>query len=151
VYPGSYGGIYYFRVTATDVAGNVGAPVTSGGTSVPYDQSKASFSHGWSTASKSTAFMGSYKYTAHAAAYASLALTKGTLYLVANTGPKLGKIAVYFRGHKVATIDTYSKTARVRQAIKLVKFSGSGAGTVKIVNLATAHRPRIEVDGFAVR
>jgi hypothetical protein len=96
-------------------------------------------------------FMGSYKYTTKRGAYATFTLRKGTLYLVASTGPTLGKIAVYFRGRYVRTISTYSSTVRRRQVLKLATFSGSTSGTVKIVNLATSHRPRIEVDGFAVR
>ncbi len=151
VFPGISGSTYYFRVRATDAAGNVGPYVTSVGTSVPFDQTSASYSSGWKTGSRSSDFLGSYKYTTSSGRYASFKLSRGTLDLVANTGPGLGKFAVYFRGRKIATVDTYSRTNRVRQVLKLVKFSGSGTGTVKIVNLATSHRPRIEIDGFVAR
>jgi hypothetical protein len=152
-YTGTYGQTYYFQVQATDAAsiGHKSAYVTSGGTTVPYDQSKAKFSSGWATQSRSSAFMGSFKYTSRRSAYSTLTLSKGTLYLVANMGPKFGKLTVYFRGHRVRTIDTYSRTSKTRQLIKLTSFTGHGSGTVKIVNQATSRRSRVEVDGFAFR
>jgi hypothetical protein len=151
VFTGSYGSTYYYRIRATDVAGNTSGWATSGGTTVPYDQSKAHFSSGWRTGPRKSAFMGSYKYSTRRNAYATFSLSKGSLYLVTTMGPKFGKVAVYFRGHKVRVLDTYSPTMKYRQLRKIATFSGHGAGTVKLVNLATSSRPRIELDGFAVR
>jgi len=148
---GSGGTTYYFRVRAADRAGNAADWTNSAGSSFPNDQSKASFSSGWKTISRSSAFMGSVKYATRSGASASFKLSRGVLYLVAATGPKLGKAAVYFRGKRVATIDTYSKSGKQRQTFKIATFSGSSASTVKVVNLATSHRPRLEIDGFAVR
>lgn len=152
VYSGTAGSTYYFRALAVDIPGNVGAwSAPSVGTCVPYDQTKASFSHGWATVSRSSAYLGSAKYTTHSGSYANLTLTKGTVYLLATVGPKMGKLAVYYRGRRVGTIDTYSKTTRYRRVFKLATYAtGSGSSTIKIVNLATHNRPRIEVDGFAL-
>jgi hypothetical protein len=151
VFTGSLGSTYYFRSRATDVAGNTSEWKTTSGTTVAYDQSKAHFSHSWKSGTRSSAFMGSYKYSTARNAYATFTLSKGSLYLVTTLGPKNGKMAIYFRGRKVRTLDTYSKTTKYRQLRKIATFSGHGAGTVKIVNLATSHRPRIEIDGLAVR
>jgi hypothetical protein len=152
IFPGSAGATYYLRVSATDVAGNTNSPVTSSGTSVPYDQNKASFSHGWSTYSSSSRYGGSVKYTTHSGGYANFTLSKGVLYLVATTSPKMGKVAVYYRGRRVTTIDTYSKTTKYRQTFKIATYAkGAKPSAVKLVNLATSHRPRVEIDGFALR
>jgi len=151
IYTGHDGSTYYFRVRSTDVAGNTGAWVTSGGTTLPYDQTRAHFSSGWATGYRYSAYMGSYRYTSRRNSYATFTLSKGMAYLLTSTGPTFGKLAVYFRGHYVRTISTYSSTTKRRQLIRIATFSGSGPGTVKIVNLATSHRPRVEFDGFAVR
>lgn len=150
-FAGSSGQTYYFRIRAIDGAGNYSPYMTSVGTSVPYDQTSASYSSGWRTASRSGDFLGSYRYATSSGRYLNFRLSRGTLYLVANTGPKFGKAAVYFRGRKVATIDTYSRTSKVRQVFKLARFSGSSASMVKVVNLGTYRRSRIEIDGFIVR
>jgi hypothetical protein len=152
IFTGAAGSTYYFRVRSTDVAGNVSAWVESNSSAVPFDQTKASFSHSWSTFSSSVRYLGSAKYTTHSGAYANFSLTKGVLYLVTTTGAKNGKVKVYYRGHYVTTIDTYSKTTKYRQVFKLATYSkGSGASTVKLVNQATHNRPRLEIDGFALR
>jgi len=148
---GSSGKTYYFRVLARDVAGNESTYVTSVGTSVPYDQTKASYGSYWKTVSRSSDFNGSYKYSTRSGAYAKFRLSRGTLYAVANTGTNKGKFAVYFRGKRIATISTYSTSSKTRRVFKLVKFSGSSPSDVKIVNLATSGHPRVELDGFIVR
>jgi len=152
VFTGTAGATYYFRSRSVDVAGNESGWVTSTSSKVPYDQTKASFSHSWSTLKSSARYLGTAKYTTKSGAYANFTLSKGVLYVIATTGPKYGKFAVYYRGHKVKTIDTYSKTTKYRQAFQVVTYAkGAKASAVKIVNLATHNRPRVEIDGFALR
>jgi hypothetical protein len=151
-FTGTAGATYYFRVRSVDVAGNESPWVVSNSSKVPYDQTKASFSHGWSTLTSASRYLGSAKYTTASGAYANFTLSKGVLYVVVTTGPKNGKFAVYYRGRKVATIDTYSKTTKYRQTFQVATYAkGTKASAVKIVNLGTRNRPRIEIDGFALR
>jgi len=152
VFAGTAGSCYYFRVRSIDVAGRTGAWVTSNSSKVPYDQTKGTFSSGWSTLRRSASYLGGAKYTTRSGAYANFTLSKGVLYVVTTTGPKYGKFAVYYRGRRVTTIDTYSKTTKYRQVFQIATYAkGSKPSAVKIVNLATRNRPRIEVDGFALR
>jgi hypothetical protein len=146
---GVAGNTYTYQVRASDAAGN-SSPWFTASTSVPYDQTKMSFSSSWKTYTRSTFYLGSVRYTSTHNAYAKVTIGRGILYLVVSTGPKLGRLAVYNGSHLVKTIDTYSRTARVRQVVRIATFSGSRS-SIKLLNLATSHRPRIEVDGFVVR
>jgi hypothetical protein len=149
---GALGSNNYFRVRAFDAAGNVGAWSAPASAVVPFDQGKAHFSGSWKTARSSAYYLGSSRYSTKKGSAATLSFTKGTLYLVAKTGPKMGKMAVYLGGGKVATVSLYSKTTKYRQVIRLLsRSSGTRARTVKLVNLGTKGRSRVEIDGFALK
>lgn len=47
---------------------------------------------------------------------------------------------------KKVTVDTYSKTAINRTIVYQVALPGTATRTAKIVNLATAGHPRIDLD-----
>lgn len=151
-FPGSAGKSYYFRVLATDAAGNTGTLYTSAASVVPFDQTQATYSSRWSTVQRTSAYRGSARYTTHNAAYADFKLSKGTLYLVTTTGPKNGKVKVYYRGHLVKTVDTYSKTAGYRKVFQIATYTtGAAASNVRLVASLTRSRSRVEIDGFALR
>jgi hypothetical protein len=151
-FTGAAGSNNYFRVRSTDAAGNVGAWSAEACTVVPFDQSKARFSGSWKTARSSVYYSGSSRYATKKGGYATLPFTKGTLYLVAKTGPKMGKMAVYLGGGKVGTVSLYSKSTKYRQVFKLFsRSSGTKAKTAKLVNLGTKGRSRVEIDGFALK
>jgi hypothetical protein len=57
-----------------------------------------------------------------------------------------GSAAVYIDGVKKATVNTYSATAVNRQIVYQVVLPGTATHIVKIVNLATAGHPRIDLD-----
>jgi len=142
----------YFRARAISAAGRVGPYTATRQTVVPYDQSKARFSSGWKTSTSSGYYLGSTRYTTKKGASTSLSFTKGTLYLVARTSPKLGKIAVYYRGSKVATVNLHSTKTKYRQVFRILSRStGTKSYTVKLVNLGTKNHTRVEVDGFAIK
>lgn len=160
-YDGSFGGgsgvtSSYF-VTATDCAGNVSAPVhipaamqaiqDDGSTSV-FPRGTLTYTGTWSvsnctcwsalTTRKTSEKNASASYTAEFAAGDYVAL-------VMATGPDRGKFDVYVDGVKKTTVDTYSATKVNRKVVWLRKV-GVGTHTIKIVNLATAGRPRIDLD-----
>jgi len=146
------GANYYFRVRATDVAGNEGAWSTVRQTVVPYDQGRLRVSANWKTVAGSFYYLGSSRYATTKGASATLSFTRGTVYLVAKTSPKLGKIAVYYRGRRVGTVDLHSNTTKYRQVFRIASSStATTPGTVKLVNLGTKDHARIEVDGFAIK
>jgi hypothetical protein len=68
--------------------------------------------------------------------------------LVMAKGPGRGKAAVYFDGALATTVDTYAK-ANINRVIMWDKaLTGSANHTVKVVNLATPGRPRIDIDAY---
>jgi len=147
---GVVGAPCYFRVRARDAAGNVGGYATSAGTTFPYDQTRAKYSSGWKTIGASAAYLGSVRRSARSGAYATASTPKGTLYLVVTTGPKGGKVKVYYRGKYVATKSTYSKTTKYRQLVRIGTYTRS-SNSFKFTALTSSSRPRVEIDGFAVR
>lgn len=62
-------------------------------------------------------------------------------------GPDRGKAAVFIDGVKVTTVDTYSPTA-VNTTVVWRQTVSNAYHTVRIVNLATAGHPRIDIDAF---
>jgi hypothetical protein len=95
----------------------------------------------WAT-SRCTCFSGgTTRKTTQAGASVSFQGSGHHVGLVMAKGPDRGKANVYVNGVLKATVNTYS-TTKVNRA---VVWNGS-AGTIKIVNLATAGHPRIDLD-----
>jgi hypothetical protein len=70
--------------------------------------------------------------------------------LVMTKGPGRGKAKVYVNGAYTATIDLASSTTKYRVVVWQKTWSTVGTRTVKIVNLATSGRPRIDLDALAL-
>jgi len=68
--------------------------------------------------------------------------------LVMAKGPARGKAAIYFDGTRVKTVDTYAEKNTNRVVMWDKELTGTGDHTVKVVNLATPGRPRIDIDAY---
>ena len=68
--------------------------------------------------------------------------------LVMAKGPTRGKAAIYFDGAYQTTVDTYAAANTNRVVMWDKGLAGSANHTIKVVNLATAGRPRIDIDAF---
>jgi hypothetical protein len=66
--------------------------------------------------------------------------------LIMAKGPARGKASVYVDGVYRATVDTYAAGNVNRVVVWEAEFAGTANHTVKVVNQATAGRPRIDVD-----
>jgi hypothetical protein len=142
----------YFRVRAYDIAGNVGDWSPQALTLVPFDETKLKYSSGWKKGTNSNYYMGSARINTKKGGSAGLPFTKGTLWLVTKTGPKMGKMAVYLGSKKVATVNLYSATTKYRQTLKILSRStGTKAATVKLVNLGVSGHKKVEIDGFVLQ
>jgi hypothetical protein len=64
--------------------------------------------------------------------------------LVMHKGVGRGKFQVWVNGVLRSTVDTYAKTDQPRMVV--YQTAVTGTTTIKLVNLATAGRPRIDVD-----
>ena len=76
--------------------------------------------------------------------------TRAHLGLVMTEGPGHGAVKVYLDGVFKATIDTYSKTWKYRTYVYDFAVPTAGAHTVKLVNVGTKGRPRIDVQGMGI-
>lgn len=68
--------------------------------------------------------------------------------LIMAKGPARGKAAIYLDGTRVKTVDTYAPENSNRIVIWDVELSGSAGHEIKVVNLATPGRARIDVDAY---
>jgi hypothetical protein len=68
--------------------------------------------------------------------------------LIMAKGPARGRAAIYFDGAYVTTVDSYASTNTNRVVMWDKGLLGSADHTIKVVNLATAGRPRIDVDAY---
>lgn len=74
----------------------------------------------------------------------------GHLGLVMTKGPGHGAVKLYLDGALKATIDTYSSAYQYRNYVYDFGPLTPGAHTVKLVNVGTKGRPRIDVQGMAL-
>ena len=72
------------------------------------------------------------------------------LGLVMTKGPGHGAVRLYLDGVLKATIDTKAATYRYRQYVYDFGPLAPGAHTVKLVNVGTSGRPRIDVQGMGL-
>jgi hypothetical protein len=74
----------------------------------------------------------------------------GHLGLVMTKGPGHGAVRLYLDGVLKATVDTYSSTWKYRSYVYDFGPLKAGAHTVKLVNVGTAGRPRVDVQGIGL-
>ena len=70
--------------------------------------------------------------------------------LVMAKAPDRGKAAIFVDGLRVATVDTRAASKLNRTVVWRSAFDGRGWHTVRVVNLATAGRTRIDIDAFVM-
>ena len=68
--------------------------------------------------------------------------------LVMAKGPSRGKAAVYFDGKFATTVDTSAKSNTGRVVVWDKQLAGITNHTIRVVNLATSGRPRIDIDAY---
>ncbi len=61
-----------------------------------------------------------------------------------------GKVTVYVDGVKVATVDTYSKTAEARRVVWAKRWSTVATRRVVVRVSGTSRRPTVSLDGFII-
>ncbi len=140
------------RINAYDCAGNVTSVVRPGdyvhverdyGPTVP---------SGWARTSCTCAIGDSMLRTSTKNASLSTVVNGGGtnlhVALIMAKGPARGKAAIYFDGAYVTTVDTYAAANTNRVVIWEKGLPGTANHTIKVVNLATTGRSRIDVDAY---
>ncbi|MEI7744828.1 MAG: carboxypeptidase-like regulatory domain-containing protein, partial [Chloroflexota bacterium] len=146
------GSSYRFRTRATDYSGRTSVD-KAGPTVKPVIKQQTAtgttYKKSWTTATVAGSGGGSYRRTSVAGASVSYRFTGRGIAWVAATGAGFGKATVSIDGGTAITVDLGS--APMLQRIVFGRtFSTSATHTIRIVNLATAGRPQIDVDAFVV-
>lgn len=153
--------VYLFDVTGTDCAGNATTVQVRGGdvqvfedTATPTAAGTLGYTGSWAVSKCGCALRGTQRYSTAKGAALSFTRTyanKGQrLALVMAQGPGRGKADVFVDGSKVATLDTLAPQ-NTNRVITFTRAMTAGKHVVKVVNQATAGRPRIDVDAVLVR
>jgi len=140
------------RINAVDCAGNTTSVVRPAShIHIEKDYGPAVPS-GWQRTSCTCAIADSMLRTSSPSASLSTVVngqsTNKHVALVMAKGPSRGKAAIYFDGTKVATVDTYASTNTNRVVVWDKALTGSANHTIRVVNLATSGRPRIDIDAY---
>lgn len=145
-----------FTVVARDCAGNETTKFTNSrpvvtqedGWTFGYPGVSITYKGTWGT-SHCTCWSGDFaaKTTKRGAtAVISKEWKKGeTVALVMETAPDRGAFAVLVDGTKAATVDTYA-AAKTHRVVVWAKRMAAGVHEIRVVNLATTHRQRIDLD-----
>lgn len=150
-FTGGTGSTYYLRIRARDRAGRTGYSATKS-VIIPADDRSAKYSSGWTSANSSSSprYLGTTRFTKRKGKWASYTFKGTAVTLMFTKGPGRGKAAVYVDGRYITTIDTYASSTRYRQ-LYWIKSTKLGWHTVKLVTKGTKGRPKVELDGIAVK
>jgi hypothetical protein len=147
----SIGSTYRYRVRARDTLGVYGS-WRYGPTFRPLatDQASSAVTWGgsWATASTTSAFKGSLRYSNSANAWSSYTFNGASVAWVAYRGPTRGSAKVYLDGVYQGTVSLYASTTAARPIIYAFNWSATGTHTIKVVVVGTAGHPRVDVDAF---
>jgi hypothetical protein len=146
-----FGGLYTYRVRATDGQANpsawvYGRPIKP----LLRQQGSASVRYGgsWRTVFTRSASGGSLKYSTRAGAYARYTFSGSSVAWVAFRGPNRGSARVYIDGVYATTIGLRSSVYQSRAIVYARSWGFTRTHTIKIVVLGTRGHPRVDVDAF---
>jgi hypothetical protein len=161
--------VYQWDLTAEDPSGNAVTNQVFGGRITLTQDNNATdeaqyatrpiigYTPGWSTAHCACWSGGTVHKTRSRDASASIEFSDVVVFpsdterahvaLVAHTGPNRGKFRVTVNAHRRAVVDTYSATNRPRVVVWQGVIKDTSV-VLRIHNLATPERPRIDIDAI---
>ena len=101
----------------------------------------------WQTSACACASNGRQIRTSQLGATATFSAGPGEVGLVMAKGPGRGQADIFVDGVRVSTVDTRAAT-NANRIIVWTRTLGSGTHTIRIRNLATVGRPRIDLDAY---
>jgi WD40-like Beta Propeller Repeat/Dipeptidyl peptidase IV (DPP IV) N-terminal region len=116
-----------------------------------FQEGSASYTGTWTSTSFSGAWGGTAKYATASGASATFTCTCEAFTWVTDEDSTHGSAKVYVDGVLRATVNTQASTKKNRVVVFKYGWTTDGFHTMKIVNLATAGHPRVNVDGFLTR
>lgn len=145
------GHAYQFRVRAIDHAGNAGWwAIGSRLHLAAYQQTNAAVHYlgSWGTSTDPLWWGGTATSSTTAGSIASLTFTGRSFAWIALKASNRGKAQVFVNGVLTATVDLYSTMTQSQRVVWAANWSTAAARTVLIKVLATAGRPRVDLDGI---
>ena len=140
------------RINAYDCAGNVTSVLRPGDWVAIERDYGPTIPAGWGRTSCTCAIADSMLRTSTRNASLSTVVNAGGtnlhVALVMAKGPARGKAAIYYDGRYVTTVDTYASVNTNRVVMWGKSLNGTRNHTIKVVNLATSGRPRIDIDAY---
>lgn len=150
-------GAHRFRVRAFDPAGNASAWAASSKFTVVRVEEKAKsvvYTGTWTRETVNGASGGTVRHSAVARAAASHTFTGRGAAVVLTKGADRGKAAVFVDGTRVATIDLYSASTRLREMAYAVRFPTAGTHTIEVRVLGQKNPlsggKRVDLDAIVV-
>jgi WD40-like Beta Propeller Repeat len=116
-----------------------------------FQEGSASYTGTWTSTSFSGAWGGVAKYSTASGASATFTCTCEAFTWVSDEGSTHGSAKVYVDGVLRKTVNTQTSANKNRVVVFKYGWTTDGFHTMKIVNLATAGHPRVNVDGFLTR
>jgi VCBS repeat-containing protein len=148
----TFGKKYVYRIKVTDTAGNVSPWSTSPVFVISRNQETAAgivYTGPWGLASSTTYSAGKARYATAASASATFSFTGQGVSWVSSRSPSRGSAQVLVDGVLVTTVSLYA-TKLTPQQVVFSRALTAGLHTIKVINLATAGHPRVDVDVFVV-
>ena len=144
---------YRFKVDAVDRAGNFSAAIYSAlvRASTYQNTSTRSPTAARGQRRRTTCISADRRATpASVGASATLKFSGRSIGWIATLGPSRGSARVYVDGKLVTTVNLNSATAFYGRTVFTKTWTAIGTHTIKIVNLASAGHPAVDVDAFMV-
>jgi hypothetical protein len=139
------GNLYTFQVTCG------GAPSSATFRLNGFQEGSASYAGTWTSTSFAGAWGGAAKFSSAANASATFTCTCEAFAWVSDEGSNHGSAKVSVDGVLRKTVNTQTSANKNRVVVFKYGWTTDGFHTMKIVNLATAGHPRVNVDGFLTR
>jgi hypothetical protein len=142
------------RINAYDCAGNVTSVERGGAGPHLFADYGDVVPSGWARTSCTCAIGDSMLRTSTKNASLSTAVRANgytsRVALIMAKGPARGRAAAYWDGRLVKTVDTYARASSNRVVMWDVEVKGTARHTIRVVNLGTSGRPRIDVDAYVI-
>lgn len=156
IYQASAGSTYQFSVRSTDIRG-LNSPFTAGSTvkvnAIQESGASISYTGSWTVHVNAPFFGGRVRHTSSSAARAALTFTGTSVGWVTSRGPGRGIAEVWLDGVRVARIDLYAPTSRVRQLVYAGNGLAAGQHILEIRPAGknpTATSARVDIDAFVI-
>jgi len=142
-------GTHNFTVAARDNNGHIDPSPAKRTWTVLKDDSGLRHGTGWTSASGNGYYLGTYSQTRTMGAM--LATRVEGVYqvsLLATTGPRQGRVAVYLGSRLLKEVRLNSSTTKRKQLIPIASFRGTRSGTIRVV--VTSGRVLVRIDGLGL-